>query len=250
MLIDWFTIVAQLINFLILIFLLHRFLYRPIVKTIQTRQQDIDHRWQEAEEQRKAAQVIAVSYEEKQEELAQKQQEIMAQTQAKAEQEYHNLLQQARQAVDKKQAAWSDAIAQQQEEFIETLQQKVTEQLYEILSHALQDLADVPLEQQIIATFIKRLETLDPQERKNLAQSLEKADNGLIIRSSFHLNAESREKIVNALHQEQIYQDNNLQFVTSSDLICGIELQGRDYKIPWNLQHYVQSLRQHLKNVE
>jgi F-type H+-transporting ATPase subunit b len=32
MLIDWFTVVAQIINFLILVYLLKRFLYKPIIK--------------------------------------------------------------------------------------------------------------------------------------------------------------------------------------------------------------------------
>lgn len=52
MLIDWFTVIAQVINFLILVFLLHRFLYRPITKTIQARQKEIQRRWQEAEEEK------------------------------------------------------------------------------------------------------------------------------------------------------------------------------------------------------
>ena len=41
MLIDWFTVGAQVVNFIILIWLLKRFLYRPILTAIDTREQRI-----------------------------------------------------------------------------------------------------------------------------------------------------------------------------------------------------------------
>ena len=41
MLIDWFTVGAQLLNFLILVALLKRFLYRPILDAIDAREQRI-----------------------------------------------------------------------------------------------------------------------------------------------------------------------------------------------------------------
>jgi F-type H+-transporting ATPase subunit b len=41
MLIDWFTVVAQVLNFLILVWLLKRFLYRPILNAIDVREKRI-----------------------------------------------------------------------------------------------------------------------------------------------------------------------------------------------------------------
>jgi len=38
MLIDWFTVVAQVINFLILVWLMKRFLYKPILNAIAARE--------------------------------------------------------------------------------------------------------------------------------------------------------------------------------------------------------------------
>lgn len=244
MLIDWFTIIAQLINFLILVFLLHRFLYKPIVKTIGKRQQEIDRRWQEAREKQEAAAAEASSYQQKQEELQQKEQEFIDHAQEQGEQKYHQLVQQARQEVEQKQATWEQEIAQQQEQFLENLKEKVTRQVYAITRQALQQLADVQLEEQAISNFIHRLENLARPERENLAQSLQKSHNGLVIRSGFELAPENRDKIIDSLHRQQIYQGNNVQFTTQPDLICGIELQASHYKVAWNLQHYLQSLDQ------
>ena len=41
MLIDWFTVGAQLLNFLILVWLLKRFLYKPILGAIDIRERRI-----------------------------------------------------------------------------------------------------------------------------------------------------------------------------------------------------------------
>ncbi|MGF1540466.1 MAG: F0F1 ATP synthase subunit B [Pleurocapsa sp.] len=244
MLIDWFTVFAQIINFLILIFLLHRFLYKPIVKTIKSRQQEIEHRWQEAEKKKEAAQAEAASYRQKQQELEVKKQEFLDRAQEQGEEKYHQLLQQARQEVEQKQVDWENALAQQQEQFLENLQQKIAEQVYQIACQALQELADISLEQQAIATFIHRLETLDEEKQQSLSESLSKSNNGIVIRSSFELSADTRQKILDSLHCKQIYPGNNLQFTTTPDLICGIELQASDYKVAWNLKSYLQSLEE------
>ena len=63
MLIDWFTVIAQVVNFLILVWLLKRFLYRPILDAIDAREKrialalaDADAKKVEAEKERDAFQ--------------------------------------------------------------------------------------------------------------------------------------------------------------------------------------------------
>ena len=41
MIIDWFTVGAQLFNFSILVWLMKRFLYHPILNAIETREKNI-----------------------------------------------------------------------------------------------------------------------------------------------------------------------------------------------------------------
>lgn len=248
MLIDWFTIIAQIINFLLLIFLLHRFLYKPIVKTIQKRQKEIEHNWQEVQEKEKTVDAEIAEYQEKQQDLEDRKNDIMAQAKQKAEQEYQHLLKEAHQNVEQQKQNWKKALAQQQEHFFGNLQQKITMQVFQIVRHAFQELANVQLEKQAIATFIHRLENLDEQKRQSLAECLQASDNGLLIRSSFELSSESHQKIIDSLQEQEIYQENKVQFATAPDLICGIELQSDDYKVAWNLQNYVQSLEQNLAN--
>jgi F-type H+-transporting ATPase subunit b len=53
--INWFTVIAQVINFLLLVWLLKRFLYKPILKAIDEREGKIASQIKDAEEKEKTA---------------------------------------------------------------------------------------------------------------------------------------------------------------------------------------------------
>ncbi|HQU90423.1 MAG TPA: F0F1 ATP synthase subunit B, partial [Denitromonas sp.] len=66
MLIDWFTVVAQLLNFLILVWLLKRFLYQPVLDAIDAREQRIAKELAQADATRDAAQAEQTHFREQQ----------------------------------------------------------------------------------------------------------------------------------------------------------------------------------------
>ena len=243
MLINWFTVIAQLINFFILVFLLQRFLYKPIVKTIRARQDEIKRNWQEAEAKQERAEAQIALYQEKQTELEQHQQDFITQAKEEAQREYQLLIQQAKDEVRQKQISWENAIAQQQQQYSQDLEQKLTQQVYEVARKTLQDLANASLETQIVQTFIRRLQNLDAKEKVVLAERLKESDNGLLIASSFKLSVHNRQQIVSCLEQQQIHLDREVRFVEVPTLICGIELQGKNYKVSWNVNTYLSSLQ-------
>ena len=78
MLIDWFTTVAQIINFLILIALLRYFLYRPIVSAMEKREKAVADRWHEAEQQRDQARAEAELQRKKNQELEEQPEQLIA----------------------------------------------------------------------------------------------------------------------------------------------------------------------------
>ena len=48
--INWFTVIAQIVNFLILVWLLKRFLYKPILKAIDERERKIESQLKDADD--------------------------------------------------------------------------------------------------------------------------------------------------------------------------------------------------------
>ena len=62
MLINWFTVLAQAINFLILVWLLKRFLYKPILHAIDEREKGIATQLAQAEAKEAEAQKSATTF--------------------------------------------------------------------------------------------------------------------------------------------------------------------------------------------
>ena len=67
MLIDWFTVIAQVVNFLILVWLLKRFLYRPILNAIDAREKRIAAKIADADAKEAEAQKQREEYQQKNE---------------------------------------------------------------------------------------------------------------------------------------------------------------------------------------
>ncbi len=246
MLIDWFTVVAQIINFLILVFLLWRFLYKPITKTMQERQRRITNRWEEAQVKQEEAAQAAELYRQKQQELDQQRATFINEAKAQAEEERKQLINQARQEVESMQTGWREAIHREQDEFLANLGKRVQEQTYAITRRTLEDLADANLEQQTIKVFLNRLQTLDETQRQEITQQ---SATEIIIYSSFNIPQTQRQEIINVLQSQQIINGKNIKFTTSPALICGIKLQISNYQISWTFDDYLQTLSEQFSTI-
>ena len=211
------------------------------MQTIKKRQKMIDARWKDAEIAQEEAQQEADNYRQQQQELQQQKETVTAQMLQKVEQEHQQLLIKARREVEEMQMKWREALSQEQNDFIRSLRQQIAEQTNSIVRHALQDLANADLEQQIIISFCQRLQEMDENQKQIIAQSLQNSSQPIIIKSSFEISPESRQQIIKAL-QIQIVSNNPLEFQTSPDLICGIQIKLAAYVISWNLDDYLQTL--------
>jgi F-type H+-transporting ATPase subunit b len=84
-LIDWFTVGAQIVNFLVLIALLKYFLYGRIIKAIDEREKKIASRLEDAEQKKKEAEQEGEAYRTKNQELDAMGERIVAQVREEAE---------------------------------------------------------------------------------------------------------------------------------------------------------------------
>ena len=240
MLIDWFTVVAQIINFLILVFLLRRFLYRPIVTMMANRRERIEADLAAAERKREEAREEIETYRSKNEELDEQRQSLLQEAKEAADSERLRLLSEAREEVEKARNRWQQALDEEKEAFLLDLRQHVGEHSYQVMRRALVDLADTELEERITAVFLRRLTELDADERQLLQQA---SGANWTIQSAFELPPERRDEIRRQLAEALDYE-GDLQFHRNSDLICGLELQSPDHKVAWTIDSYLDELEE------
>ncbi len=99
MLIDWFTVIAQIINFLVLVYLLKRFLYGPIITAMDKRQEKIELRLEGARKKKEEARQEAELLHKKNREFDAGHEEMLSQIKKEAEARRAELIKDARSRV-------------------------------------------------------------------------------------------------------------------------------------------------------
>ncbi len=242
MLIDPFVVIAQIINFLILVALLKRFLYQPITQAMEARSQRIERQLATAAAKEQDAETEKELYRQKQQELAAQKQAWLEQAQQEVAQEKEILTQQAQAEVELARSQWYENFEQDRQKFTRELRDRLSEQVALTSRQALSDLANASLEAQIIETFIDRLYNLDQRQTEKISTTpISNPQSITTIRSSFPISDRQREQLIDAI-QQKIATNAKVQFETVEDFICGIELRYGGHKISWNLEHYLTEL--------
>ncbi len=241
MLIDWVTVVAQIINFLILVAFLKHFLYAPITKAMQKREDRIAARLQESQDRIEEAQQEAEIYRQKQRELEAQKEEWLKNAREEVQQERKVLTQQAKAEIDVVRARWYEGLEREKQSFLQALRQRAGQQIAMVARRVLGDLANVSLEHQIVQSFIDRLQHLDEDKLQAMRSSPTTGEREVLIRTTFPIPPEDRSRLISAI-QEQITRDVEVKFETVSEPMYGIELCDRGYRISWHLDHYLEQL--------
>jgi F-type H+-transporting ATPase subunit b len=245
-LIEPFTVIAQIVNFLILVFLLRRFLYGPIVKMMNERRERIEADLTAAERKRQEARAEIETYQRKNEELDAQREELLDQAKQAADSERHRLLTAAREEAETSRARWRQALEEEKETFLLDLRRRIGEHSYRVMRRALTDLADAELEERITAVFLRRLSELSDKEKDLLLENSNSGKGSLAVHTAFELPDAARKEIAAQLSW---LSDNgrNLQFSLNPDLIGGLELQAAGHKVAWSLDSYLDELEEEMR---
>jgi F-type H+-transporting ATPase subunit b len=248
MIIEWYTVIFQIINFLILVFLLRYFLYGPIIRAMDEREQKIVQREEEAVEQKKEAAKESHAYRQKSEQLQQQEAEIMEKAHAAAAAEKLELLQKARQAVEETRHRWEDAFTREQETFISELRRRIGQQACSIARRCLQDLADARLEELTWDLFLKKIGKLPEEKRSALRKALSADGHKLALRSAFDPPAEKLNQLKSSLRE--VLSDLKADFTVSAKidpaLVCGLELDVGGYRVAWSVGSYLEGVEKQI----
>jgi len=245
MLIDWFTVVAQVVNFLILVWLLKRFLYRPILKAIEEREEKIRSRLSEAEVQKEQAEEEREAYYQQKKELEEQRGELLEEAHQEAREERRKLLEEARAESEELRARLRRSIREEYETLYQDLKARLQDEVFALARKVLDDLASASLEKHVADTFLRRLRETEADQQADLAAMLRESGGQALIKSAFGLPAEQREKLEEAL-AEMAGRRVHLRFEEDPGKIGGVELTAGGYKLAWSIADYLQAFENQL----
>jgi len=240
--INWFTVIAQLLNFLILVWLLKKFLYRPVLNAIDIREKKIAARLEDAENIKEEAKKEQDEFGKKNKQFDGQKKELMDKAIADTKVQKDKLLEDARKEVDALHTKQQKAIDDMQENLKKDLSQKTQQEVFNISRKVLTDLASVDLEEQTAKFFINRLEKLKDEDEKQFIDSFTSMSKPVIIQSAFELPKKQQTEIIKAI-DKKLGKENEFEFKIAPEIISGIELSTNGYKLSWSISEYLNSLQ-------
>ena len=252
MLINWFTVGAQIVNFLVLLALLKWLLFDRIVRAMDERQQGIAERLDEARRTREEAQERADELERKHREIDDRREQLLDEARQQANERREELITEARNEVEQSRQRWQDDLTQQQGRFLDEMERRAGEALQAGIRRALRDLADAELDGQIARRFVSELQRVDDQQRRQFHEAIEQNRDRVVAAVTGDLPEDDRKRLVEAvreLHPND--REIDVSFEEASELIAGIELRAGGHALGWNLRQYLdqfdEALRQEIR---
>src|SRR5271166_2137256 len=241
MLIDWFTVAAQALNFLILVWLMKRFLYEPILHAIDEREKRIAAELADAAAKKAEAQKEHDEFQHKNKEFDQQRAALWSKATDEAVAERQRLLEEARKAAVALSSKRQEALRNEEQNLHQAIRRRTQQEVFAIARKTLADLATTSLEERLGEVFTRRLREMDSKAKESLGGALKTSSDPAVVRSTFDLPAEQRAAIQNALN-ETFSAEIRIRFETAPDLVSGVELTSNGQKVAWSIADYLVSL--------
>ena len=241
MLIDWFTVGAQALNFLILVWLMKRYLYQPVLQAIDAREKRIATQIADATAKEATATKEKEEFQRKNTEFDKQRADMLGKAADEAKAERQRLIEEARKAADALSAKRDELLRSDARNLHESIVRRTQEEVFAITRKTLTDLAGVSLEERMSAMFASRLKAMDEAARGRLAGALKSSAEPALIRSAFELPPAQRAVLQQAINIT-FSADIHLRFETTPAIVSGIELSASGQKASWSIADYLTSL--------
>ena len=246
MLIDWFTVSAQIVNFLILVALLKHFLYGRILRAMEDRERRIEAQFLEAQAKTKEAEQAIETHRQKILEFEEQRHDLLSQAQSEADTLRKDYLEKAREEIGAIRRKWRESLEQEKMVFFQDLRRRTVRQVFQIARSALKDLGHVSLEHHIAEVFLQQLGVLSKEKWDDISESLRNGTNPtIVIQTTFDLPEKVQQQIMQVL-QDHLPQQTKVNFEMAPEMMGGIELKVPGYNIGWSFAHYLDTLEAEL----
>lgn len=253
MTIDWFTTIAQVINFLVLLAILKFLLFDRIIAAIDEREAKLNS----AQEGASAAQEEASAEKERaramRKEIETTRDERLREAREAADEHRNELESKARDEAERVRERFRASLRDEQRQLISQLVRTAAEGVTSVARHALEDLADADIEGRAVRRLCDKLSRSSSQERQSLLEAWGQLDEPLVVQSSRELSKKERKLLEDALGTAMSTESAGglrvaLDYQVSDKLACGVEISGAGYTVGWSIRAYLAAVEERIQD--
>jgi F-type H+-transporting ATPase subunit b len=241
MLIDWFTVAAQAVNFLLLVWLLKRFLYKPVLAAIDEREKRIATQIQEAEKKKAEAAQEQADFLHQNEAFESQRAGLLLEAGKTAKAERDRLLEKARADSEDLRSKLQKTVHDELDNLNGKIGTLAVQEVFSIARKTLAELADVNLDERMTTIFLRRLHDLNDQQREELKAALASSSRPALVRTAFEVGPQQKTAIEAGV-KAILGEGTAIEYETKTGLISGIELTANGQKFAWSIADYLTTL--------
>jgi F-type H+-transporting ATPase subunit b len=217
------TLLLEAFNFLVLAYVLHRLLYRPLREAIDRRRESHERAQAEAEKARDEARDLQQQLQTQIADLDRQRQETLRQAHEQAAAERRRLLDDANQAMQQRQEAARAALARERDETLKALRSEVIEQAVDLARRLLSEAADLALNRQLTNRLVETLQQCPEGDRDELRRTWNPQD-AAVLETADDLDGGAVQQVSSAV-AALLGQPVSLTVARQASLISGARLR-------------------------
>ncbi len=221
---SWSTFALQAVNFLVLVWLLKRFLFKPVGVIVAERKAEIARAQAEAEAARQSAEQARRDLESRQAQVEAERQAIIDQARAQVADERSKMIEAARADMEKLKAAGLKRLEEERDRAVREVTDRSIQIAVGLAQRLLQQFSAPGLAELFLARVLDHLDHLGATERAALLRQFGHDGGQLIVATVYPLGAEAESKW-RATLSERLGGRSQIAFATDKDLIAGVELK-------------------------
>ncbi len=234
---DWTTFALEVVNFLVLLWILNRFLYKPVLEMLDARQKRIADQVQQAEGVQQDAEMLKLQYENRLATWQKEQEEARQKLAQELAKERTNQLDALRQSLAEemiKERAQKEALMVLQEV---QLAEQAKNKAFSASAAMLERLSSEALTAKIAHIFEQDLSALPEKMRRTINEAIAtQADGAVVEVASAHLLESSVQQQLSAALSETFPKATQFAFVHKPELIAGLRISIGEHLLQANLK--------------
>ena len=241
--INWSTLLLQILNFVVMVFILWRFLFKPVVNMLDERAQRVTNALEQAEQRERQATVMRDEYEEK---LAEAREQVMIMRQ-QAEEELtrakRQLLEETRQEIDEMRHKADAEIDEARRQAIDQHRRELGRLVTTLSARMMRELAGDAFQEAAIDQFVDQLQALPAEQYREQLQDGKEGVPRVRLVGARDLTPENKDRIDRFIARVA-GQPLEIRYDVDPALVAGATLRLGDVIVDGSIAGQLQQLKE------
>ena len=232
---SWSTFLLEIVNFLVLVWILKHFLYNPVIDVITRRREKIEQTQQAAQEERRAGEALRAQYENRLADWEREKEAARTAFQGEIERERVHRLEALATELEGERRKQEVVAERERRESERRLETQTLALAAGFAARLLTRVAGPELERKLVELLQEDLPRLSADRRRTLEQALRQESGPIEVTSAYPLDAAGRAKLEQAL-ADLAGRNVACRYRQDSRLIAGAQLRVGAWVLHANLQ--------------